>query len=185
MAFSWDLNIGSLTPEIECATAALYCCLQGKQERGKRNKRQRSNTFEVYRLRQHSVLIRSEFKIKVLSLKIRSPTSASSSWIFLDLSFLISKMGIKLFLRGFPGGSVVKNPPSNEGDAGSTCGWGTKIPHTTEQLSPCTSTSELALRGLWARTTEATFCSYWSLHALESVLCNKRSHCNERPSHHN
>ena len=112
MALSWDLNIGSLTPEIECATAALYCCLQGKQERGKRNKRQRSNTFEVYRLRQHSVLIRSEFKIKVLSLKIRSPTSASSSWIFLDLSFLISKMGIKLFLRGFPGGSVVKNLPA-------------------------------------------------------------------------
>ena len=56
-------------------------------------------------------------------------------------------MGIKLFLRGFPGGSVVKNPPSNEGDAGSTCGWGTKIPHVTEQLSPCTSNSELALQG--------------------------------------
>ena len=33
-------------------------------------------------------------------------------------------MGIKLFLRGFPGGSVVKNPPSNAGDAGLIPGSG-------------------------------------------------------------
>ena len=26
--------------------------------------------------------------------------------------------------RGFPGSSVVKNLPANEGDAGSTLGWG-------------------------------------------------------------
>ena len=37
----------------------------------------------------------------------------------------------------FPGGPVVKNPPSNEGDVGSIPGWGTKIPHTAEQLSLC------------------------------------------------
>ena len=36
----------------------------------------------------------------------------------------------------FPVGPVVKNLPSNAGDAGSIPGWGTKIPHATGQLSP-------------------------------------------------
>ena len=35
-----------------------------------------------------------------------------------------------------PGGPVVKNPPCNAGDAGSTPGWGTKIPHAMEQIIP-------------------------------------------------
>ena len=42
----------------------------------------------------------------------------------------------------FPAGSVVKNLPSNAGDAGSIPGQGTKIPQTKEQLSPCTTTRE-------------------------------------------
>ena len=37
----------------------------------------------------------------------------------------------------FPGGPVVKNLPSNAGDAGSILGQGTKIPHAEGQLSPC------------------------------------------------
>ena len=36
----------------------------------------------------------------------------------------------------FPGGLVVKNPPSNAGDAGLIPGQGTKIPHVVEQWSP-------------------------------------------------
>ena len=32
---------------------------------------------------------------------------------------------------------MVKNPPSNIGDAGSVPGQGTKTPHATGQLSPC------------------------------------------------
>ena len=44
--------------------------------------------------------------------------------------------------RDFPGGQVVKNPPSNAGDIGSIPGWGTKIPHATGQLSPHTTTTE-------------------------------------------
>ena len=36
----------------------------------------------------------------------------------------------------FPGGPVVKNPPSNAGDAGSIHGQGTKIPRAAGQLSP-------------------------------------------------
>ena len=43
----------------------------------------------------------------------------------------------------FPGGPVVKNPPSNSGDAGPVPGQGTKIPHAVGQLSPCTTTTEL------------------------------------------
>ena len=48
-------------------------------------------------------------------------------------------------VRGFLGGPVVKNSPSNAGDAGSIPGRGTKIPHATEQLSPCTTTTKPAL----------------------------------------
>ena len=44
----------------------------------------------------------------------------------------------------FPSGPVVKNWPYNVGDAGSTPGQGTKIPHATGQLSPRATTTELA-----------------------------------------
>ena len=36
-------------------------------------------------------------------------------------------------LEDFPGGPVVRNLPRNEGDTGVIPGWGTKIPHATEQ----------------------------------------------------
>ena len=39
---------------------------------------------------------------------------------------------------------MVKNPPSNAEDAVSIPGWGTKIPHAAGQLSPRTTTTELA-----------------------------------------
>ena len=35
-------------------------------------------------------------------------------------------------IRDFLGGPVVKNPPSNAGNAGSIPGQGTKIPHTAD-----------------------------------------------------
>ena len=34
-------------------------------------------------------------------------------------------------MKDFPGGTVVKNPPSNAGDVGSIPGWGTKLPLAT------------------------------------------------------
>ena len=40
-------------------------------------------------------------------------------------------------MRDFPGGPVVKNPPSNAGDASSIPGRGTKIPYAAGQLSLC------------------------------------------------
>ena len=44
--------------------------------------------------------------------------------------------------KDFPGGPVVKNPPSNAGDVGLIPGWGTKIPHAMGQLSPHATTTE-------------------------------------------
>ena len=40
----------------------------------------------------------------------------------------------------FPDDPVVKNLPSNAGDACSVPGWGTKIPQDTGQLSPHSAT---------------------------------------------
>ena len=45
-------------------------------------------------------------------------------------------VSLKLSKQDFPGGPVVKNPPSNAGDVGSILGQGTKIPHALEQLRP-------------------------------------------------
>ena len=53
-------------------------------------------------------------------------------------------MTFKLYLGDFPCGAVVKNPPANAGDMGSSPGSG-KIPHDMKQLSPCATTTEPAL----------------------------------------
>ena len=52
----------------------------------------------------------------------------------------------KSIYRDFPGGPVVKNPPSNAGDAGSIPGRGTKIPCAAGQLSPRAATTGPAHR---------------------------------------
>ena len=56
----------------------------------------------------------------------------------------------------FPGGPVVKNPPSNAGDVGSIPGWGAKIPHATGQLSPRATTTELVCLNRRARVPQTT-----------------------------
>ena len=48
----------------------------------------------------------------------------------------------KVIWRDFPGVPVVKNLPCNAGDMSLIPGWGTKIPHGAEQLSPSTATAE-------------------------------------------
>ena len=48
---------------------------------------------------------------------------------------------LKSKYRAFPAGPVVKNLPCNEKDMGSIPGEGTKIPHATEQLSLCATTT--------------------------------------------
>ena len=47
------------------------------------------------------------------------------------LDFFLKKTGV----GDFPSGPVVKNLSSNAADTGSIPGWGTKIPHTSGQLS--------------------------------------------------
>ena len=49
---------------------------------------------------------------------------------------------IKKQNRDFPGGPVVKNLPSNEGDMGLIPGQGTKIPNAAGQLSLRATTTE-------------------------------------------
>ena len=46
------------------------------------------------------------------------------------------------YSRDFPGGPVVENPPSSAGNVGSIRGVGTRILHSTEQLSLQTATTE-------------------------------------------
>ena len=48
--------------------------------------------------------------------------------------------------KDFPGGPVVKNPPSNARDVGLIPGWGTKIPHAkiTQATKPVCLTKDLA-----------------------------------------
>ena len=55
-------------------------------------------------------------------------------------------------MRDFPDGPVVKNPPSNAGEADLILGWGTKIPHAREKLNPLTASSEPASWSLLATT---------------------------------
>ena len=49
----------------------------------------------------------------------------------------------KILNQDFPGGPVVKNPPSKAEDVGWIPGQGTKIPHAAGQLSPRATTTEL------------------------------------------
>ena len=70
-----------------------------------------------------------------------------------------------------PGGPVVKNLPANAGDTGSVSGLGRfHMPWVNQAHAPQLLSTHLQL--LTPRT-------------LEPVLCNKRSHCNEKPGHHN
>ena len=71
--------------------------------------------------------------------------------------------------RDFPGHPRVKNSTCNVGDVGLICDWGTKIPHTAEQLS-LSHNGAHRLRSPHAKTRE-------------SVRHNQRSHVPQlRPS---
>ena len=61
-------------------------------------------------------------------------------------------------LGDFPGGPVVKNPPSSADGEGLIPGWGTKIPHATEQLSlrALEPTHAAQLESLHTTITEST-----------------------------
>ena len=92
-------------------------------------------------------------------------------WISLSELMLqfIKIFGIKNF-EGFPVDSVVKNLPVTAGDVGSIPDLG----GFHMQLSPFTTTTEPVLL-----SPPAT-----AMCALDPVLPTKRSHCNEKPTHH-
>ena len=83
---------------------------------------------------------------------------------------------LKPKLQGFPGGAVVKNPPANAGDTGSIPGPGrSHMPQSNKAHVP-------QLLSLCSRAREPQLLK--PAH-LEPVLCNKRSHRNEKPVHRN
>ena len=53
-----------------------------------------------------------------------------------DSAYVYSFNPKKALGRDFPGGPMVKKPPSNAGDKGLIPGRGTKIPHAMGQLRP-------------------------------------------------
>ena len=78
--------------------------------------------------------------------------------------------------RGFPGGSVVKNPPANAGDRSSIPDLGrSHVPW--KKISPCAATAESVLQSPSTATPEPVLkplCPW----ALEALL-HKKSHCSE------
>ena len=90
---------------------------------------------------------------------------------------------LKTWAKGSPGGSVAKSSPANAGDMGSSLIW--------KDPTYCWATKPMS-HNYWACTLEprssnywAHVCSSWSWHTLEPMLCDKRSHCSEKPAHHN
>ena len=82
----------------------------------------------------------------------------------------------RLLCRGFPGGTVVKNPPANAGDKGSSPGPGSShMPQSKEAHAPQLLSLHSRARELQLRTPAC----------LEPVLRNKRSQRNEKPTHRN
>ena len=83
----------------------------------------------------------------------------------------------------FPGGAVVKNPPANSGDMGSSPGPGrSHMPQSKEA-----PTSQLLSLSSRAREPQLLTRVPQLLKParLEPMLRNKRIHCNEKPAHRN
>ena len=92
--------------------------------------------------------------------------------------------------QGFPDGAVVKNPPANSGDMGSSPGpgrshmlWSNKA-RVPQLLSLHSRAREPQLLSPRATTTEARAPQLLKPACLEPMLRNKRSHRNEKPAHH-
>ena len=75
-------------------------------------------------------------------------------------------------IRGFPGGAVVKNPPANAGDI-----W---VQALVQEGPTCRRATKPVRHNYWARMPQLLKPAH-----PEPMLHNKRSHCNEKPVHHN
>ena len=103
----------------------------------------------------------------------------------------ISKKKKRIVNWYFPGGAVVKSPPANAGDTGLSPGPGrSRMPRSNSARAPqllslCSRAREPQLLSPHATTTEAHMPQPLKPARLEPVLHNKRSHRNEKPTHHN
>ena len=75
----------------------------------------------------------------------------------------------------FPGGAVVKNPPANAGDTGSSPGPG-------RSHMPQSNLAHAQLLSLRSRAHEPQLLKPMR---LQPMLCNERSHLDEKPVHRN
>ena len=85
-------------------------------------------------------------------------------------------------LQDFLGGPVVKNLPSNAGDTGLICGWGTKIPHAAGQLSPRATTTEPVHSRARKPQLERSPCAAMKsprITTKDSTCCNKDPACHK------
>ena len=120
--------------------------------------------------------------------KKRNPIKKIQFWLHLiSLPFWTpynTPISFKKGLRGFSGDSAVKNSPASAGDTALIPDLGR--PHRLRSnylIGPCTASIEPTPRSPGAVTIELTCPNYWSPRTLEPVLCNERSHRNEKRVH--
>ena len=89
---------------------------------------------------------------------------------------MVKKSVLKTLLLGFPGGAVVKNPPANAGDMGSSPGPG------RSHMQRSNYARALQLLSMRSRAREPQLLKPA---CLEPVLHNKTSHRSEKPAHCN
>ena len=97
---------------------------------------------------------------------------------------LNARNGIKKEVEDFPGGAVVKNPPANAGDTGSSPAPGrSHMPRSNEARVP--QLLSLRSRAREPQLEKARVPQLLKPARLEPVLHNKRSHRNEKRRHCN
>ena len=122
--------------------------------------------------------------------KKRNPLEKNQFWLHLiSLPFWApynTPISFQKGLRGFSGGSAVKNSPASAGDTALIPDLGRSHRLRSNYLvGPCTTSIEPILWSPGAMAAELTCRNYWRLGALEPVLCNKGSRCHEERTHRN
>ena len=68
------------------------------------------------------------------------------------VSFMYVYIPIYIYILGFPGGSVVKNPPANAGDVGSIPELGRPLEEGNDSPLQCSCLGSPMDRGAWKAT---------------------------------
>ena len=101
----------------------------------------------------------------------RKDATMSKEWVYSDNN---NTNNVKNSSRGYPGGSVLKNPPANAGDSGSIHGSGRSLEkekathssifggksHGQRSLAGCSSMGSWSVRQDWATEQQPEF--HWS-----------------------